>query len=152
MIIRKRIGNWRKIVLKMPLCLKKCARKRLCVFWNTLRAVCLRSWVRWPWYFITVPAGTRALPKRKICWQFWLGETIRMRCIALFVCWRLTLKALTTAVCQCLKGFFTVGLKVCKAERWFRLVSFQSRQSVASGLAQRILRSRRSSSIPAGSS
>ena len=67
----------------------------------------LRSWVRWPWYFITVPAGTRALPKRKICWQFWLGETIRMRCIALFVCWRLTLKALTTAVCQCLKGFFT---------------------------------------------
>lgn len=37
----------------------------------------------------------------------WLGETIRMRCIALFVCWRLTLKALTTAVCQCLKGFFT---------------------------------------------
>ena len=55
-------------------------------------------------------AGTRALPKQKICWQFWLGETIRMRCIALSVCWRLILKALTTAVCQCLKGFFT-GIK-----------------------------------------
>lgn len=103
----KRIGNWRKIVLKMPLCLKKYVRKRPCVFWNMLREVCLRSWVRWPWYFITVPAGTRALPKRKICWQFWLGETIRMRCIALSVCWRLILKALTTAVCQCLKGSFT---------------------------------------------